>query len=280
MHRPLNELHLFDDFEKYSRSMIFLNDIDPVYPLLKQIIKKEGFDPEKAVFWYSYFYSIESMVKYLRNEIDFTEAKYGIERGRTPQVRVTENKNKTVNAWNSRNWDQIARECRNGREFAERVKEIPFFGHWVSYKITEIFAETLDYKNLKPNDMNLENADLSKTSGPTGGLRVLYGMDEVFDKSIVPEWEDLGRTLAARWNIDIGEVESLLCKFYKVVDGRYVIGKDVNEFIHLSHLWPEKEFIDLMESCKFHPRLLEKTYTAKESSIFKKTGVLMNSDLF
>jgi hypothetical protein len=278
MHRPLNQLIDFNDFEIYAKALVNSKDVDPVYPFLKEVIAVEGFNPVDAVFWYGYFYSIESMVRFLRHEISFAEAKYGIERGRTPQVRRPENMAKTVKAWNDANMLKVASEASNSREFAAFLtKTVPYFGGWVSYKYTELFEKVLGYTNLAPSDMNVAAGNVNGNGGPCGGLRCLYGPTVTYTTAIVPEWEELGKTLSAKWGYDLGEIETVLCKYRKLTAGNYYIGHDIAELKHCEGLWSPEKFKSMMLNAGFHESLWSGGLVKKNKIEYKKNRLILNS---
>ncbi len=276
--RTFEHLRDFKNFEVYAKALVESKDVDPVYPLLKEIIRFEGFDPTEAIFWYGYFYSISSMVKLLRKEIDFSQAKFGTERGRTPQVRRPENMAKTLAAWHRADVLIAAREAKNARVFANTViLPIPYFGNWVSYKYTELFEKVLDFTNLAPTDMNLEGADLNDHSGPCGGLRKLYGEDDaIYPRSMVAEWETLGQQLSQHWGYDLGQVETILCKGYKWIEGKYYVGHDIAEFKHLESLWSPQDFETLMSRAGFDAILWEEGVLNPRKRLYKDSGIIYN----
>lgn len=277
VHRPLQSLVDFNDFEIFSKALVNSNDVDPVYPFLKNIIKYEGFDPVQAVFWYGYFYSIESMVKLLRGEITFEEARYGIERARTPQVRISTNKERTLSAWKALEPAKYAQKASCSREFAEFIKQVPYFGGWVSYKYTELFEKTLGFSNLAPKDMNIAAGDVNGNGGPCGGLRWLYGIDQKYTRDVIPEWEALGVTLAHKWGFDLGEVETCLCKYRKLRAGKYFVGHDIQEFTHLHGLWTPAVFKTLMRESGFDETLFRDGFVKENKMMYKRNSVIVNA---
>lgn len=186
---------------------------------------------------------------------------------------------KTLTAWQQANITKVASEAENGRQFAEFLKTIPYFGNWVSYKITEVFAETLDYQNLKPNDLNITTSELDGTGGPVGGLKVLYGIENTYSKEIIPEWEALGKTIASTYSCSIGEAESLLCKFYKLYDGRYYPGHDVAEFSSLELTLGQEKYKKIVNSCGFHSELLKVHDHKVANRAYLKERKIVNIDL-
>jgi len=278
MHRPLAELENFQLFEEFSLALVKSKDVDPVYPFLKNVIALEGFNAEEAIFWYGYFYSIESMVLLLRGAKTFSECKFGTERGRTPQIRRLENMQKTQAAWLAAGVTKRAETAQTGREFAEFIKTMPYFGGWVSYKYAELFEKTLGYTNLQPSDMNVAEGDPNGDGGPCGGLRALYGRRHTYSSAVFKEWEMLGQTLSARWGFDLGEVETSLCKYSKLLNGKYYIGHDVAEFTHLEHLWGKASFERLMTNTGFDTSLWVPGFVKTHKKAYKEHGTLINNN--
>lgn len=278
MHRPIENLQNFQIFEEFSLALVHSKDVDPVYPFLKNIITLEKFDPEMAIFWYGYFYSIESMVLLLRGEKQFLECKFGTERGRTPQIRRIENMQKTYHAWLKAAPSSVAQKAKTGREFAEFIKTMPYFGGWVSYKYTELFEKVLGFTNLAPTDMNIAAGDPNEDGGPCGGFRALYGKNSKYSASVFPEWEALGVTLSKRWDFDLGEVETCACKYSKLLNGKYYIGHDVAEFTHLTHLWDKQTFEKLMSDSGFDKSLWSSGFVKSSKRAYKDHGNLLNNN--
>lgn len=281
----MRQLFNFNDFEKASLALIKTQDVDPVYPFLNKIIQHEDLDPETSVFMYVYYYSIESMVHFMREisahkspyETFKTIGKFGMERGRTPQVRRPENFNKAFDRWLEIKPQLQARnqDFNSGREL---FKTIPYFGDWACYKICEVLDQTLGYQNLRINGLGIENADPNKNTGPVFGLRYLYGIDQKYKKEILTEWEDFGWELASKWSAPIGQVESCLCKVPKILHkGSYAVGHDINEFLALKkpELFSDEEFWHLIDSCNFDRKFLQHHFSQKEKTAYVKNKQLL-----
>lgn len=281
----MQHLFNFTDFERASLALIQTQDVDPVYPFLKSIIKYEGFDAETAIFMYVYYYSIESMVLFMRGlsqgesptKMFQQISKFGMERGRTPQVRRIENFEKAFDRWLS--VESILKsqtlDFNSGREL---FKTIPFFGEWACYKICELMDQTLSYDNLKINGLGIENSDPNKNTGPVFGLRYLYGINNKYTKAIIPEWEALGWNLSKIWNAPIGQIESCLCKVPKILHkGSYVVGHDINEFLALKkpQIYTDNVFWQLIDECGFNHKFLHNHFSAVEKTAYIKTKKLL-----
>jgi len=284
----LSELHNFADFEKASLALIKTGDADPVYPFLKQLIAFEKFHPTEACFLYVYFYSLESMTAFLRKtslscgteeelKATFTGLKFGMERGRTPQVRDFNNFLKARRAWLGINFSEAV---KSPAHFRAAMKGVPYFGEWASYKMCEVFQRALGHSSLDLPDIGINEGDANSSTGPIFGLRYLYGIDNTFTRSIIPEWNALANTLAARWNADLSEVETCLCKVPKILKkGSYFVGHDIWELSLLkSHL---PDYSAIMNNCKFDPALWDLELDHKEVNKLKKAyvrdGILANT---
>jgi hypothetical protein len=281
----MQHLFNFSDFEKASLALIHTKDVDPVYPFLKSIIKHEKFDPETAIFMYVYYYSIESMVLFMRGLSDGKSpiqmfekiSRFGMERGRTPQVRRVENFEKAFDRW-TKVEATLKTEPLDFNSGRELFKTIPYFGDWACYKTCELMDETLGYSNLRINGLGIEASDPNKNTGPVFGLRYLYGINQKFTKDVIPEWEALGWNLSKIWNAPIGQVESCLCKVPKILHkGSYVVGHDINEFLILKkpELYSDSVFWDLIDECGFNHKFLQHHFSIKEKTAYIKNKQLL-----
>jgi hypothetical protein len=123
---------------------------------------------------------------------------------------------------------------------------LPMHGEWSSYKIAEVFEKSLDCESLRIQDLGISGKDIDSNDGPIGGLKWLYGREETYTNEIKPIWERFGANLASAWGVDIGEVESSLCKWHKMMTGKYYIGHDIHELIELKEILPEAIYNRMM----------------------------------
>lgn len=242
-------MKMYTDFDIYSRALIASKDVDPIYPFIKSLVK---YKPDYNKYWfalvYVMFYSLESAIKFCEeipapehwNESVFKKlrtsghiSKMGHER--RGKQRTIENQIFMVDSFReyleSGDFALIALE--DNRSFRNQVEKWPQHSGWASFKIAEVFEKALGAENLKVMDLGLEGRDPNSNDGPVGGLRWLYGRENEFDASIFSTWNNLGRKLAKNWKVDIGEVESALCKWHKLVSGKYYIGHDIEELCEL-----------------------------------------------
>lgn len=273
-HRPLEELVDFSNFEKYVHALVKSKDCDPTYPLIKQVIKEEKFDPEWFLFVYVLYYNLDAAIQVCRifptreswSEPEFKAKaghirKFGAERRGTH--RIYENQLKAFEGWFAVDLTE-AQWTYGCYAFRELIKSIPFQGDWAAFKLTELHEKSLGFQNLAPKNMDIGVRDVNSSLGPVGGCRCLYGIEHVYPQSIATEWEAMGVSMAARWGYDLGEIETALCKWSKMSKGSYFVGHDIQEFIHLKHLWSPEVFNMMMESCEFPKEMWKQELDVKK----------------
>lgn len=271
----------YDDFGLYCRALIGSKDVDPTYPVIKSIIEKEGVDPLWFAFVYVAFYNLETAILMCR-EIPTHEhwfdnkrlffvrrrdkiwSKFGHER--RGSARNVENQIKMFDAI-ARFLDTIndeleyltaPEEIKNWHidqySFRTALQTLPNHGGWASFKIAEIFEKSFDFNNFTIPDLGVVGRDPNSNDGPVGGLRWLYGRDNKYDANWYEVWERFGARLAKSLNVDIGVVETCLCKWHKMVSGKYYIGHDIHEFHELEIVLGRKNYRSIM-SDHFNPEI-------------------------
>lgn len=286
---------MYKDFELYSRALIESNDVDPVYPLVRDIIDHYGFEPEWFVFCYVGFYSLESgikMCKEMPSVDDWDEEKFRHlrltkhlhhfnheRRGTCRNIDNQVNMFKRIKLWFEELQEgQFYNGEINNHSFRKEVMSLPFHGDWASYKIAELFEKSLGCKELEIPDLGLEGKRPNKNDGPVGGLRWLYGRDHEYTEDIFPVWNRFGEALAKAWGVDMGKVETCLCKWHKMMTGKYWVGHDVAEFIELEHTLGKKTYEGLME--KHFDRSLwagMRSFPSGRKKVYSVDGEILNS---
>lgn len=275
----------YKDFDVYARALMGSNDVDPTYPVIKSIVEKEGFDPYWFAFVYVGFYSLETAIKMCRemptyeywDSKIFAErrsskvwAKFGHERRGTARNILTQINNfEAIKGFlEFLDWeDKKGAEIEYGSEiwfdafsdqasFRAALQTLPFHGGWASFKIAEIFEKAFGVEQFIIPDLGVVGRDPNSNDGPVGGLRWLYGRENEYDTSWYNIWDDLGSRLASAWGVDIGKVETCLCKFNKFVTGKYYIGHDIHEFHELEPILGRKAYRTIMQE-HFEPEIWE-----------------------
>lgn len=262
-------MDIHKDFDTFSRALIGANDHDPVYPFVKDLIKLKRYQPEWFVFVYVAFYNLESAIKICNefptsadwNEkrfLEMRESKYvskfgherrGTVRNVTNQLSLFKGARRFIEVMNNA-MSFTQGGVKNGA-FRDTLQKYPFHGGWSAYKIAELYEKSLGYKSLAITDLGLQGRDPNRDDSPIGGLRWLYGRDNVYDESFFPIWNRFGENLSKAWGTGIGEVETCLCKFHKLCTGKYFVGHDIQEFVDLEYILAN-DYRTIMKA-NFHP---------------------------
>lgn len=298
----------YKDFDVYSRALIGSNDVDPTYPVIKSIIQKEGFDPYWFSFVYVGFYSLETAIKMCRvmpshrewNPKVFAEkrstrewGKFGHERRGTARNITTQINNfeaithflEFIN-WEDKKDAEVKHKneiwydsLQSQPEFRAALQTLPFHGGWASFKLAEIWEKSLGFTHFAIPDLGVAGRDPNSNDGPVGGLRWLYGRDSQYDDSWYSVWDDLGSRLARAWRVDIGKVETCLCKWHKMKSGKYYIGHDIHEFHELEPVLGRKHYRQIMAE-HFDPQIWEDFHGIQKQwkSVYANTGEILFSN--
>lgn len=302
----LKQIH--QGFELYSRALIESKDVDPVYPFVKSIIEHFGFEPEWFIFCYQGFYNLESgieMCKSMPTRKDWSKKKFGEmrENGKLSKFgherrgtqRRVENQIEMYEAvvkWID-NWEEILVEAdihgadpTDANEFRKSIEAMPNFGSWSAYKIVELFEKSLGCDFLVIPDLGLEDKNFRRNDGPLGGLRWLFDKnraeEETFDFGNDKEkwlgiFNEFGSRLSNAWGVDMGETETCLCKYHKLHTGKYFVGHDVAEFIHLRDYLGKKTFKDLMKKSELDKGLWDiKKFPKEKKLYYRDRGIIEN----
>ncbi len=215
---------LYEEFDRFSRALICSNDVDPTYPVVRDIVNMYKFDPLWFAFVYVSFYNLSSAIKFCsriphpdfwnknaKSEFkvwrtngtlkDFGHERRGTNRNLLNQIKIydavkdlSEKLEKADNEGHGNAMrNKVFGDNPTFRSYIQ--KTIPFHGGWASFKLAEIFEKSYCYKDLAIPDIGLKDRDPNSNDGPVGGLRWLYGRDHAFDKSIFPVWDRFAENL-------------------------------------------------------------------------------------
>lgn len=303
----MNTAKDYKDFDLYSRALIGSNDVDPTYPVVKSIVQKEGFDPYWFSFVYVGFYSLETAVKMCRvmpthrdwNPKIFAEKRNSREWGKFGHERRGTARNITTQI---NNFEQVVRFLdffttatgdvdmskyptewatvhHDQAHFRAAVTTLPFHGGWASFKLAEIWEKAFDWTHFEIPDLGVVGRDPNSNDGPVGGLRWLYGRDSQYDVNWYSIWDDLGSRLARAWRVDIGKVETCLCKWHKMKSGKYYIGHDIHEFHELEPVLGRNHYRQIMAE-HFDPQIWEDFHGIQKQwkSVYANKGEILFSN--
>lgn len=238
------------DFARFTRLALATGDVDPVYPVLKRVLELRGLDPASDdglwlsvahLTWYDIGSALRAWGAY-RLAVDEPTVSL-----RCATERRGNRDPKQLKA-NLAGWRDAAEASGSLRAFLanglpddpkqawqvamDRIQLVHGNGRWASYKLAEILIRVNGF-NLEPTHMGHANS-----SGPRRGLELLYDNlptgnkpNDVWTLNAVSESvvEDL-----RAWNgfeHRMEEVETTLCDFHALVDGRYYVGNDIDQML-------------------------------------------------
>lgn len=246
-------------FSTFGRHMVRSADIDPVYPVLRQLIADLHLD-EPGADWltvlYLAYYELSSAVtaftRYpdpghhrihdsLLYDLETLKLPTGIERRGLRDARcMRAHLNDWLERFDGRSFFTGATELfippqpphGDQREFNYGVLEgylgsVRYNGRWACYKATEVLQKVRDYP------VRAVDAGHANSSGPRSGLTLFF--PEVTgngDAAIarLDEQTELLMRCAAEHGLELAveECETLLCDFRSLTLGRYYVGHDID----------------------------------------------------
>jgi hypothetical protein len=243
------ETRIVDDIAKFAKHQLSSRDIDPAYPVLEAL--EEHLDPEVALWrtllyvaWYNLssserIFALASTPRKLdRLTINDLCLPTGIERrGLRGGVNMEAHLRDLVRIWekHDRSWVAWLQQGftiepdRNWTRLQETLQEPKFNGRWAAFKMADILLHTHHWHLMAP-DMGMAHS-----SGPRWGLALLFG--EVLGDG--PEQIELLDVQAAYLrnvlakerdvHLTFDELETVLCDYHSMSEGRYYVGHDIDE---------------------------------------------------
>jgi len=233
-----------NNFARFGGAMILSGDIDPQFPILKNLYHTLNLDRNTALWWtciYLLYYHLGSAVQawkrypepcfipkkdwsrdlpYFKQRRCFRGNEYALNQINTI-VKVSNGDLATwidnlVNNNSEESWTRIR----------EAVSELPYHGPWSSYKFCDMMKFVHSYPITAPDIGTKPGA----TAGPIAGLNSLTGLDW----KICANDNQLHRELL-QMTIDLGapvngldQLESMLCDYQSLINGRYYVGHDID----------------------------------------------------
>jgi hypothetical protein len=237
-------------YAQFHAESVASNEIDDVYPCLKEFGKILKLSEEQAVwltFLYVAYYNMNSTLQVFQEHreptiprLDLLKLPTGTERRahRVPSklerhlgelVSIAEN-NGGLLAWirkylvhdsPQQSWDRVV----------GALESIYGNGRWASYKTAEML--------WKINDLPLQASDMghAHSSGPRKGLALLYdnlpdgnGIEDVAELDRI-SIDLLGKLEQLGVDAKIEEAETSLCDVYALAEGHYYLGMDIDAML-------------------------------------------------
>jgi hypothetical protein len=240
---------LFEDYARFHEIQIGNRDVDPVYPVLKEVGDILGWSPEervRSVFLHVAYYDLGSTLAavdrrrgaFLRA---FTEPVQGLSCG-TERRRHRMGDNLRVHLAHlhriAEKFNGLSTwiECLcdedpivNWKRVTEDLMQVNGNGRWAVFKTCEMLAEVCGLPLAAP-DMGHANS-----SGPRRGLELLYPEARMIGngRRVIEELNALSGRLVdeLQWrglDARLETAETTLCDFHSLVGGKYYAGLDID----------------------------------------------------
>lgn len=235
---------LFNDLVLFSKAQLESLDVDPLYPVLSYLHKP--MEPEQALWhtllYVGYYNIVSATVAFDAQQEpgplpDFCNAlPTGMERRYFRNGTIYQHFNHLLairdHYGSFHDWltDGFREDdpCYNWEKVQANL-QLPWNnGRWAGYKTAEILFKVHGYP-LLPTDMGL---DFNR--GPRPGLGLFYPIPEGRSKQEVAlmnaQGEDLlSRLVKAEVFLGIEQLETMLCDFHTLFEGRYYVGLDIDQ---------------------------------------------------
>lgn len=253
----------FKDYARFHGLALQTNDVDPVYPVLRQLAPAYG--PEGmawlALLHVAYYdlgsalraYWMLGGVRPNRDKLDLVlRLPTGVERRgnrSTTQllnhlcalIDLGEHYGDHFRAIRSLAESPLDGSPRYGRLLGGMLS-VRGNGRWAAYKTCELMAHAL-HPFLGPNSWQLEPTDMAMrhSTGPRKGLALLepslptndsYAAVARLDAAATSLVSHLAINYVSRWGLwhtSHATVETTLCDFHSLVEGRYYVGHDIDQ---------------------------------------------------
>jgi hypothetical protein len=244
---------LLDDFVEFGRLQLESGDIDPAYPVLQRL--QRGLEPEAALWHtlvYVAYYNLDSGLTAVEREPTWRPLRSlplpallaalptGVERrnlrDRTKMVRHFGSIAAMAEHYGSlAGWLTGSGKPNSdlfGVDGWRRVRlqlELAYGnGRWASYKTAELLMKVNRWPLIAP-DMGNEFS-----TGPRHGLELFFGPAKGNNEALIRRLDEEGLTLQRELVmrgvvVGIEQVETLLCDFHAMADGRYYPGHDLDQ---------------------------------------------------
>lgn len=232
---------VWEDYIKFHQLALETRDVDPTYPVLKQLAFYEGLTPEdriRLVMRFVAYYHLGSGLASFLGEtgpLPCATERRGHRDDRKLQkhlgaLRDVEN---TAGGWHG--YFKPVFDGNNPKSNWEtlqlRLLDIYGNGRWASYKTAEILWKVCGFP-VEASDMGH-----AYSSGPRQGLDLLIpNLPRGNSKGVVRDLDTASNWVCARLRKEglpapVEEVETTLCDFHALATGRYYVGHDIDQML-------------------------------------------------
>jgi hypothetical protein len=231
---------LFEVFCEFGRLQVYSWDIDPTYPVLKNLYDQEGIDENQRLwrtFLYVTFYNLGSSYRVWDAfpepslpDLETLTQPTGVERrGFRQRPHLVLEHIQAVMDVTGGDFVGWVRSFGSGQEgwnaARTAMKSLVHGGDWSAYKWADLLSNTHELPLVAP-DFGVGGG--SESAGPIPGMVILTGHD----------WKECATNLDLQWELyercktagvpfrGLDQVETSLCDFNSLCKGRYYVGHD------------------------------------------------------
>jgi len=235
-------MSVWEDYIRFHDLALQTRDVDPTYPVLKQLSQYDNLTPEdriRLVMRYIAYYHLGSgMASFLgeTGPLPCATERRGHRDDRKLQrhlgaLREVEAMPGGWEGWISRALQGSADPREAWGKLNDALLGIWGNGRWASYKTAEILWKVCDVR-VRATDMGHAHS-----SGPRQGLDLLLpNLPRGNGKETVRELDKVSEIVRIRLEMEglqapVEEVETTLCDFHSLATGRYYVGHDIDQML-------------------------------------------------
>lgn len=257
----------YPDYLRFHQLALETHDVDPVYPVLRRFLELQQNEPDSEA---GYWLSVAHLTWYhIGSALTAWSGGFGAERrpgefvgqGLPLATERRGNRDPKQLLNNITGWYEAAEASGGLKAYLtdglsqyrprpkweavmERIQDVHGNGRWASYKLAEIL--------MKVNGLDLEPYHMghANSSGPRRGLELLIDDlpqgDGAADVAALDQFsQQLVEGIRARGlPAPVEEVETTLCDFHALHEGRYYVGNDIDQMLEQLHAVPAGSWLD------------------------------------
>lgn len=264
---------LLADFRVFCRKFVESKDIDPMYPVLKELYHELEL-PNEQRLWFTWlyvaYYDIASALKAFSDHpmhtIEWTDQEthypHQTERRGLWGHFFTEHMSSLHEQLKGGWMEGFLHKSLSFEQLFAQIQTVKYNGRWAAFKTCDILMNVHDYPIEFPG-MELS----SGTGSINASLELLCPGTE---KSVAEQ------VLKAKTGLRWDQLETCLCDFHALVEGRYYIGHDIDK-MQSSLYWPGLSEHDRALAFKVRKQAFAPEYLGELNGWYGvRTGLLKN----
>ena len=247
---------LRSDFLQFTKKFVSSQDIDPIYPCLKELYRELELPPEHSL-WFSWlyvaYYDIASAFRAFHDH-PLVDTRFTDEETHYPHQTerrglwghfFVEHLESLHEQRNGMLLSQFLDKSLTFEQLFAQIQTVKYNGRWAAFKLCDILLNVHSY------DIEFPGMELS--SGTSSINKSLELLCPDMPKSSAEQY--LKHLTGLRWD----QLETCLCDFHALADGRYYIGHDIDK-MQSSLYWPGLSSFDRSLMFKVRKKVLPNEY--------------------